>query len=186
MHSAAIHVAAESCAGGSAPRSWCERCGHLSQVMGQTWSQPGCLEQIEILVVSCRAQAGDTESFAEFEGMMKKAPFHKGMEMGFTSTPDGGLAARVEGEEVWIWVRDLSLQLHPKVSAVAHGVRCLEALLSTSDGWGRLASACTVWGPGPDRNQLASTLWSLQAASLVVPVSMHADGWNRRCIVAVP
>ena len=46
------------------------------------------------------AQVGDTESFAEFEGMMRQAPFRKGLELGFTSTPEGGLAARVDNQEV--------------------------------------------------------------------------------------
>ena len=31
---------------------------------------------------------------------MKQAPFRKGLELGFTSTPEGGLAARVDNEEV--------------------------------------------------------------------------------------
>ena len=50
--------------------------------------------------LTVRLQVGDTESFGKFEAMLKGAPFRKGLELGFTSTPEGGLAARVDNKDV--------------------------------------------------------------------------------------
>jgi hypothetical protein len=46
------------------------------------------------------AQAGDTESLPKFEQLFEGANFRKGMELAFTSTKSGGLAARIDSRDV--------------------------------------------------------------------------------------
>ena len=45
-------------------------------------------------------QAGDAESLPKFEQLFDGAQFRKGMELAFTSTKAGGLAARIDSRDV--------------------------------------------------------------------------------------
>lgn len=45
-------------------------------------------------------QVGDERSLAEFERLFEGVAFHKGLEMAFTSTKAGGLAAKIGDNDV--------------------------------------------------------------------------------------
>lgn len=53
----------------------------------------------ESLVPACE-KAGDVESLPQFEQLFEGADFRKGMELAFTSTKGGGLAARIDSRDV--------------------------------------------------------------------------------------
>jgi len=53
----------------------------------------------ESLVPACK-KAGDVESLPQFEQLFEGAEFKKGMELAFTSTKAGGLAARIDSRDV--------------------------------------------------------------------------------------
>jgi len=45
-------------------------------------------------------QAGDKDSLPQFEQLFEGAEFRKGMELAFTNTKAGGLAARIDSRDV--------------------------------------------------------------------------------------
>lgn len=45
-------------------------------------------------------QEGDTESLPQFEQLFEGAQFKKGMELAFTNTKSGGLAAKIDNRDV--------------------------------------------------------------------------------------
>ena len=46
------------------------------------------------------SQAGDTASLPHFEQLFEGTQFRKGLELAFTSTKSGGLAARIDNRDV--------------------------------------------------------------------------------------
>lgn len=50
-------------------------------------------------------QEGDTESLPQFEQLFEGAQFRKGMELAFTNTKSGGLAAKIDNRDVRLSTR---------------------------------------------------------------------------------
>lgn len=45
-------------------------------------------------------QMGDNESLGEFKRLFDGADFHNGLELSFSSTPEGQLAARIDSRDL--------------------------------------------------------------------------------------